>query len=182
MTRGLKIPFEKGGADQSAFDVMHGEHFVIDGHGRIRGYFETDPPAWRAESRHRFAPRRERLLTHSLPDVLPSINATLNASPRCGSCSVTAPSSERTSPLHRFACGATSWTSTVFPRLLFDASLLDGDAPYPGGGWARTLYLGILWTQPILAVVTVPLVLRSLFLARSGRYAEHRKIAKYSLP
>jgi putative membrane protein len=31
-------------------------------------------------------------------------------------------------------------------------------------------------------VVTVPLVLRSLFLARNGRYAEHRKIARYSLP
>lgn len=45
VTRGLKIPFEKGGADTSAFDVMHGEHFVIvDGQRRIRGYFETDPP------------------------------------------------------------------------------------------------------------------------------------------
>jgi protein SCO1/2 len=44
VTRGLKIPFEKGGADTSAFDVMHGEHFVIvDARGRIRGYFETDP-------------------------------------------------------------------------------------------------------------------------------------------
>ena len=45
VTRGLKIPFEKGGADTSAFDVMHGEHFVVvDGARRIRGYFETDPP------------------------------------------------------------------------------------------------------------------------------------------
>lgn len=44
VTRGLKIPFEKGGADTSAFDVMHGEHFVVvDGQQRIRGYFETDP-------------------------------------------------------------------------------------------------------------------------------------------
>ena len=44
VTRGLKIPFEKGGADTSAFDVMHGEHFVVvDGQRRIRGYFETDP-------------------------------------------------------------------------------------------------------------------------------------------
>jgi protein SCO1 len=43
VTRGLKIPFEKGGADTSAFDVMHGEHFVVvDGKRRIRGYFETD--------------------------------------------------------------------------------------------------------------------------------------------
>ncbi len=45
VTRGMKIPFEKGGADTSAFDVMHGEHFVVvDARGRIRGYFEADPP------------------------------------------------------------------------------------------------------------------------------------------
>jgi protein SCO1/2 len=44
VTRGLKIPFEKGGADTSAFDVMHGEHLVlVDAKGRIRGYFDSDP-------------------------------------------------------------------------------------------------------------------------------------------
>jgi protein SCO1/2 len=43
--RGLKIHFEKGATDTgSAFDVMHGEHFVVvDGQRRIRGYFQTDP-------------------------------------------------------------------------------------------------------------------------------------------
>ncbi|MET0592980.1 MAG: SCO family protein [Polyangiaceae bacterium] len=54
VVRGLKIHFEKGATDdpgksltrdtKSAFDVMHGEHFVIvDGQRRIRGYFQTDP-------------------------------------------------------------------------------------------------------------------------------------------
>jgi protein SCO1/2 len=44
VTRGMKIPFEKGGADTAAFDVMHGERIVVvDKAGRIRGYFETDP-------------------------------------------------------------------------------------------------------------------------------------------
>ena len=44
VTRGLKIPFEKGAADTSAFDVMHGEHFVVvDGKRRIRGYYESSP-------------------------------------------------------------------------------------------------------------------------------------------
>jgi protein SCO1/2 len=44
VTRGLKIPFEKGGADTSAFDVLHGERLVVvDKSGRIRGYFDTDP-------------------------------------------------------------------------------------------------------------------------------------------
>jgi protein SCO1/2 len=43
VVRGLKIHFEKG-TETSAFDVMHGEHFVVvDGQHRIRGYFQTDP-------------------------------------------------------------------------------------------------------------------------------------------
>jgi protein SCO1/2 len=43
VTGSMKIPFAKGGADIAAFDVMHGEHFVIvDGQGRIRGYFDPD--------------------------------------------------------------------------------------------------------------------------------------------
>jgi protein SCO1/2 len=43
VVRGLKVHFEKGAAETSAFDVMHGEHFVVvDGRHRIRGYFQTD--------------------------------------------------------------------------------------------------------------------------------------------
>src|SRR5260221_1433802 len=44
VTRGMKIAFEKGGADTSAFDVMHGERFVlVDANGGVRGYFDADP-------------------------------------------------------------------------------------------------------------------------------------------
>jgi protein SCO1/2 len=44
VTRGMKIAFQKGGADTSAFDVMHGERFVlVDATGNVRGYFEADP-------------------------------------------------------------------------------------------------------------------------------------------
>jgi len=44
VTRGMKIAFEKGGADTSAFDVMHGERFVlVDAKGSVRGYFDADP-------------------------------------------------------------------------------------------------------------------------------------------
>jgi protein SCO1/2 len=44
VTRGMKIAFEKGGAETSAFDVMHGERFVlVDGKSNVRGYFDADP-------------------------------------------------------------------------------------------------------------------------------------------
>ncbi len=34
----------------------------------------------------------------------------------------------------------------------------------------------------ILAAATVPLVLRTLYLARKGRFADHRKIARVTFP
>jgi putative membrane protein len=84
--------------------------------------------------------------------------------------------------LHRFSMQAAFVTSSVFLVCYLTRVYLTGTHRYPGVGWMRTLYLAILLTHTILAVVTVPLVLRSLFLARSGRYPEHRKVARYSLP
>jgi protein SCO1/2 len=53
VTGGMKIAFQKGGADDatksptggtSAFDVMHGERFVlVDRKSNVRGYFDADP-------------------------------------------------------------------------------------------------------------------------------------------
>lgn len=53
VVRGMKIPFEKSESDATsntaAFDVMHGEHLVVvDGRGRIRGYFVADPEGMQA--------------------------------------------------------------------------------------------------------------------------------------
>ena len=44
------------------------------------------------------------------------------------------------------------------------------------------VYLAILISHMILAVVTVPLVVRSLFLAYKKRFIEHRKIARVTFP
>jgi putative membrane protein len=115
-------------------------------------------------------------------DVLPSINATLNGFSALWIVLGYRSIKQKNIPLHRFAMQAAFVTSTVFLACYLTRVYLTGTHRYPGDGWARTLYLSILLTHTILAVVTVPLVLRSLFLARNGRYAEHRKIAKYSLP
>ena len=118
----------------------------------------------------------------SFVDALPSINATLNGLAAVWIVLGYRSIKKKNIPLHRFSMQAAFVTSTVFLVFYLTRVYLTGTHRYPGDGWMRTLYLGILLTHTTLAVVTVPLVLRSLFLARNQRYVEHRKIARYSLP
>jgi len=53
---------------------------------------------------------------------------------------------------------------------------------FPGGGWLKVAYFTILFSHMVLAVATVPLVLRTLYLARAARFVEHRKIARITFP
>jgi uncharacterized membrane protein YozB (DUF420 family) len=48
--------------------------------------------------------------------------------------------------------------------------------------WFRPIYLTILLTHTILAVVIVPLILRTLFLAGKKRFEAHKKIARWTWP
>lgn len=49
-------------------------------------------------------------------------------------------------------------------------------------GWIRDVYFPLLLTHTILAAVVVPMILRSLFLAAKGRFANHVRIAKWTFP
>ena len=59
---------------------------------------------------------------------------------------------------------------------------LHGSTRFTGTGWVRTVYFSILISHTILAVVIVPLVLRTVYLASKRRYAEHKAIARWTLP
>jgi len=48
--------------------------------------------------------------------------------------------------------------------------------------WFRPYYLTILLTHTLLAVVIVPLILRTLWLAKNERFAAHKKIARWTWP
>lgn len=48
--------------------------------------------------------------------------------------------------------------------------------------WFRPIYLAILISHSILAVVIVPMVLVTLYRARTERFEVHRKIARWTLP
>jgi putative membrane protein len=48
--------------------------------------------------------------------------------------------------------------------------------------WFRPIYLTILITHTILAVIIVPLILRTLWLAKKERFEAHKKIARWTWP
>jgi putative membrane protein len=57
-----------------------------------------------------------------------------------------------------------------------------GSVRYQGVGLLRTFYLSLLLSHTVLAVVIVPMVLRTVYLALTGRIESHRRLARWTFP
>lgn len=57
-----------------------------------------------------------------------------------------------------------------------------GSVRFTGQGFVRLLYLTILFTHVVLAVVIVPLIVITLRRALRGDYMRHRRIARWTYP
>ena len=57
-----------------------------------------------------------------------------------------------------------------------------GSVPFKSQGWIRSVYFTILITHTILAAAVVPLALITLSRALKGRFAAHRRIARWTFP
>ncbi len=57
-----------------------------------------------------------------------------------------------------------------------------GSVRFQGTGTVRTVYLSILLTHTLLAAAVPFLAVATLFLARRGRFDEHRRLARLTLP
>lgn len=57
-----------------------------------------------------------------------------------------------------------------------------GDVPFLGSGWVRPVYFTILISHVALAGAIVPLVIVTLWRALGGRFAAHRRIARWTWP
>ena len=57
-----------------------------------------------------------------------------------------------------------------------------GVVHFLGKGWIRPVYFTLLLTHTGLAIAIVPLAVRTLFLAGRQRFAEHRRIARWTFP
>jgi len=57
-----------------------------------------------------------------------------------------------------------------------------GSVAFRGQGPIRTVYFAVLLSHTVLAVAILPLVLMTLGRALGGRFPEHRRIARLTLP
>ncbi|HEY2773358.1 MAG TPA: DUF420 domain-containing protein [Candidatus Binatia bacterium] len=57
-----------------------------------------------------------------------------------------------------------------------------GDTPFPGQGPVRSLYFTILATHVLATTIALPMILFTLAHAAAGRFVQHKKIARRTLP
>lgn len=57
-----------------------------------------------------------------------------------------------------------------------------GTTRFPGSGWPRALYLGILLSHTVLATAVVPMALVTLWRGLRRQDARHRALARWTLP
>src|ERR1700690_2411748 len=72
--------------------------------------------------------------------------------------------------------------STLFLISYILHHALHGDVRYPAHAAFRSIYLPLLASHIILAVVALPLILVTFFFSLSGRIPQHRKVARWTFP
>jgi putative membrane protein len=85
-------------------------------------------------------------------------------------------------PAHRAAMLAAFAFSTLFLVSYILHHALHGDVRYPAHAALRSVYLPLLASHIVLAVVALPLILVTFFFSLTGRIPQHRKIARWTFP
>lgn len=81
---------------------------------------------------------------------------------------------------HRNCMLAAFGTSTLFLISYLTYHLNAGRITFRDPEWFRPIYLGILLTHTVLAIVILPMVVVTLFHALKGRFEKHRRLARWT--
>ena len=117
-----------------------------------------------------------------LGDLLARVNAGLNATSLLRVITGFALARSGRLEAHRRAMKGAFAASVVFLASYVTRFALTGSHRFAGTGALKVVYLAVLFSHMILAVATVPLVLRTLFLALKDRRDEHRRLARLTFP
>ena len=114
--------------------------------------------------------------------VLPAVNATLNAVSGIFLLTGYVLIRRRRITAHRNAmlCAFASSTLFLISYLAYHAQA--GSRPFTGLGPIRYVYFAILISHVILAAAIVPMAITTLSRGLRGRYADHKRIAKWTFP
>lgn len=114
---------------------------------------------------------------------LPALNATLN-----GLCTVFLLVGfsfirSRKISAHRNSMFAAFVVSSLFLVSYIVNHALHGDMRFLGHGhWLRTGYFALLISHIGLSVIALPMILITFFLSLTGRFPEHRRLARWTFP
>ena len=84
--------------------------------------------------------------------------------------------------LHRRAMVSALTASALFLVFYLTRASITGTHEFAGEGTAKAVYLAILLSHMVLAVVIVPLVLRLVYLVWKRRFRQHARLARWTYP
>jgi putative membrane protein len=113
---------------------------------------------------------------------LPALNALLNGLCAIALCVGFYFIKHRDREAHRASMLVAFALSSAFLVSYIINHALHGDTPFPGHGSVRMLYLSILASHVILSIIALPMVLITFFFSLTGRFAIHRRIARFTFP
>jgi putative membrane protein len=73
-------------------------------------------------------------------------------------------------------------SSAVFLVSYVTYHYLHGDSRFLGQGVVRPIYFAVLISHILLSVVALPMVLSTFYLSLSGRFAAHKRLARWTFP
>lgn len=114
--------------------------------------------------------------------TLPLLNALLNAASACLLVTGWILVRRGEKVLHRRVMTAAVACSALFLVSYLTYHSLAGTTRFGGTGAIRTVYFTLLSVHTVLAALVAPLAITTFVLARRGRFARHRKLARYVLP
>lgn len=83
---------------------------------------------------------------------------------------------------HKACMMTAALTSTLFLACYLYYHYHHGSTKYPHHDWTRPVYFTILITHTILAMVNLPLILKTLWHTIKGDFQKHKKIARITFP
>lgn len=114
--------------------------------------------------------------------ALPALNATFNTLAALSMSAGWLAIRRRRIALHK----GLMLTGVAFSALFLASYLVyhhfHGDTPFPGLGWIRPVYFGILVSHIVLSIAMLPMILSTLFYALTKRFPSHKRIARWTLP
>lgn len=113
---------------------------------------------------------------------LPPLNASLNALAASLLCAGYIAIRRRAARVHKYLMVSAFIASTLFLVCYLAYHFVHGDTKFLGTGPIRAVYFAILITHILLSMSIVPLALASFYFAFKASFAQHRKVAKITLP